>query len=188
MVKRLRRRPLTAESGVRFPMEVPKPSIRAHLALFFRVQTSVIYVIVNSLVFSLESPRSAPFSSVFTYQMTHLALFFRVQTSVIYVIVNSLAFLFERTLSTPFSSVFPHTNIYSALFSYPTFGHLRHCKLPRFLIRKYALYALLLGFHVAEYLCSFPRFNFARLRHQHFISLALNSFFKFALPFITVFR
>ena len=98
MVKRLRRRPLTAESGVRFPMEVPKPSIRAHLALFFRVQTSVIYVIVNSLVFSLESPRS-----------------------------------------TPFSSVFPHPNTYSALFSYPTFGHLRHCKLPRHLIRKYAL-------------------------------------------------
>ncbi len=27
MVKRLRRRPLTAESGVRFPMRVPKPSV-----------------------------------------------------------------------------------------------------------------------------------------------------------------
>ena len=126
MVKRLRRRPLTAESGVRFPMEVPKPSIRAHLALFFRVQTSVIYVIVNSLVFSLESPRSAPFSSVF-----------------------------------------PHPNTYSALFSYPTFGHLRHCKLPRLPIRKNSLYTLLLGFHVPEdapcalFSCS----NFGHLRH-----------------------
>ena len=79
------------------------------------------------------------FSSVFPYQRTHLALFFRVRASVIYVIVNSLAISFESTLSTPFSSVFPHPNTYSALFSYPTFGHLRRCKLPHFHTRKNAL-------------------------------------------------
>ena len=116
MVKRLRRRPLTAESGVRFPMEVPKPSIRAHIASFLHIMASVIYVIVNSLAISFESTLSTPFSSVFTYRRAHLALFFRVRASVIYVIVNSLAISFESTLSTPFSSVFPYQRTHLALF------------------------------------------------------------------------
>ena len=41
------------------PLISTRAGIRAHLASFLRVHTSVIYALVNSLVFTLKSPRSA---------------------------------------------------------------------------------------------------------------------------------
>ena len=87
-----------------------RTGIRAHLAPFLRVRTAVIYLLVNSLVFTLKSSRSATllpvleawqkrYSYIAILKRAHLAPFLRVRTVVIYLLVNSLVLTLKSSRS-----------------------------------------------------------------------------------------
>ena len=106
-----------------------RTGIRAHLAPFLRVRTAVIYPLVNSLVLTLKSSRSATllpvlaawqkrYSYIAMLKRAHLAPFLRAITAVIYLLVNFLVLALKSSRSATLLRVWRLGGVTTALWQY----------------------------------------------------------------------